>query len=127
MKNPNGVNRPVTESGVVTNLSDQDMCFCGRHVSLIDPTKEPSFLCYHCDKRYHTDCMKREKGTRTCTFCHLRRLVPNRQTKKVLFVGLLQKGRKRHEVHFPLAEEDNSSILPILVNLKAKANPFDKK
>lgn len=29
----------VTEGGAVVNLSDQVMCFCGKHVSLIDPNK----------------------------------------------------------------------------------------
>jgi hypothetical protein len=32
-------NNVVTESGAVTNLSDQDMCFCGKHVSLIEKSK----------------------------------------------------------------------------------------
>lgn len=36
-------NNVVTESGLVANLSDQDMCFCGKHVSLIEKSKESSF------------------------------------------------------------------------------------
>jgi hypothetical protein len=36
-------NNLVSESGVVANLSDQVMCFCGKHVSLIEKSKEHSF------------------------------------------------------------------------------------
>lgn len=62
----------------MTNLSDQDMCFCGKHVSLIESTKEPFFECMHCNKKYHTDCMKRSIESKTCSFCHLRKLIPTR-------------------------------------------------
>lgn len=52
----NGVdnNNVVTESGVVSNLTDQVMCFCGKHVSLIELNKEPSLFCFQCSKRYHS-------------------------------------------------------------------------
>lgn len=36
-------NNVITESGLVANLSDQVMCFCGKHVSLIEKSKESSF------------------------------------------------------------------------------------
>jgi len=36
-------NNVVSESGIVANLSDQVMCFCGKHVSLIEKSKELSF------------------------------------------------------------------------------------
>ena len=43
----------VAESRPVTNLIDQDMCFCGENVSLIVESKETTLLCRHCNKRYH--------------------------------------------------------------------------
>lgn len=35
----NSNNNVVTEGGIMANLSDQVMCFCGKHVSLIEPNK----------------------------------------------------------------------------------------
>jgi len=40
--------------------------------------------------------MKRPLDAKLCSFCHLRLLIPDREVKKTLFVGLLQKGRKKH-------------------------------
>lgn len=50
--------------------------------------------------------MKREGSSQICSYCHLKKLVPNRQTKKVLFVGVLCKGKKKHQITFNLTEED---------------------
>jgi hypothetical protein len=50
-----------------------------------------------------------------CSFCHLRKLIPNRDTKRVIFLGLLQKGRKKHEITFNLTEEDLSIQFKIQV------------
>lgn len=36
-------NNVIKESGLVADLSDQVMCFCEKHVSLIEKNKEPSF------------------------------------------------------------------------------------
>ena len=84
--------------GSVTNLSGQDMCLCGKHISLIDPIKEQTLRCFHCKKRYHPQCMKRHYTMQVCTFCHLKYMSPVMPVKKMLFVGLLLRGRKTHEI-----------------------------
>jgi hypothetical protein len=52
--------------------------------------------------------MKKKAGTRHCSMCHLKRIIPNKQVKKVLFVGLLKKSKKKHEFTIYLSEEDLS-------------------
>lgn len=94
--NNNNMINFISESGNVTNLSDQDMCFCGKHISLIETSKDPYFHCVHCEKKYHTTCMKRNSEAKSCSFCHLRRLLPNREVKTTIFVGLLGKGKRKH-------------------------------
>ena len=102
------INKGVTESGTVPNLIDQDMCFCGKHIDLVASSTEPTINCVYCQKKYHADCMKRDVDLEVCAFCHLKLMLPNRQVKKTLFVGLLLKGRKRHEFTVPISEEDLS-------------------
>lgn len=104
----NNANLLISDTGPVLNLSDQDMCFCGKHVSLIEKGNEPFFLCYHCSRTYHTECMKKSVSSRNCSFCHLRMLIPHRQVLKTLFVGLLKKGKKKHDVQLYLTDEDLS-------------------
>ena len=93
---------------MVTNISDQDMCFCGRHVSLIENSAESHFECQHCRRKYHTECMKRPPEAKTCCYCHLQRMIPHRPVIRVLFVGLLRKNRKKQEISLPLSEEEMS-------------------
>jgi hypothetical protein len=32
----------------------------------------------------------------SCSYCHLRELIPMKEVMKTLFVGVLKQGRKRH-------------------------------
>jgi hypothetical protein len=94
-----------SEVDFVNNLADRGICICEKEVVV----KEGStFSCVHCGSNYHLECMKKKAGTKYCVYCHLRRLLPNRETKKVLFMGVLRKGKKRHEFTITLQEEDLS-------------------
>lgn len=50
--------------------------------------------------------MKRKLGTKNCAFCHLTLMIPNKEVKKVLFMGVLKKGKRKHECIMPLIESD---------------------
>lgn len=41
--------------------------------------------------------MKKKPGTQFCSMCHLRLMLPNKEVKKVIFMGLLRKSKKKHE------------------------------
>ena len=79
----------VTKRECVTNLLNHVKCFCGKQASLIG--SKFTLLCFYCNKNYHSDCMKRASSNKMCSLCHLKRLTLHRETKKVLFVGLLDK------------------------------------
>jgi hypothetical protein len=42
------------------------------------------------------------KKLASCSYCHLKCLVPLKQVMKPLFVGVLKQGRKRHGITFNL-------------------------
>lgn len=50
--------------------------------------------------------MQRRRNCKQCSQCHLQKLIPTRKVIKTLFVGLLPKGRRKHEVRFDTKEED---------------------
>lgn len=50
-----------------------------------------------------TDPLKKLLG---CSFCHLRKLIPTKDTVKTVFLGVLKQGRKRHEITFNLDLDD---------------------
>lgn len=50
--------------------------------------------------------MKKKMSSTHCSFCHLALLVPHKKVKKTLFLGVLKKGVKRHEISFSMGVED---------------------
>jgi hypothetical protein len=52
--------------------------------------------------------MKKKPGARHCSICHLKRMLPNKEVKKVLFMGVLKKSKKKHEFNLYLSDEDLS-------------------
>lgn len=52
--------------------------------------------------------MKRKSTTTYCCYCQLKFMIPNKEVKKVLYMGVLKKQRKRHEFMFTLTEDDMS-------------------
>ena len=60
-----------------------------------------------------------------CSYCQLKMMIPNKEVKKVLFIGMLKKNRKRHEFKFVMTEEDLTSRYKVQVRsfrLKEMAN-----
>lgn len=52
--------------------------------------------------------MKKKPGTKHCSMCHLRKMLPNKEVKKVLFMGVLKKSKKKHEFNIYLSDDDLS-------------------
>lgn len=52
--------------------------------------------------------MKKKAGSKHCTMCHLKKMLPNKEVKKVLFMGIMKKSKKKHEFNVYLSEEDLS-------------------
>jgi hypothetical protein len=48
--------------------------------------------------------MKKSFKDKSCSYCHLEKLIPLREVKKILFFGILKKGSKKHEIKINLAE-----------------------
>ena len=94
------------------NLSTRQVCLCGKACAMMQPKKDHVFKCYHCNLYYHIECMHRGKNQliqtdpikrlAACSYCHLKELIPMKETMKTLFVGVLKQGRKRHEIIFNL-------------------------
>ena len=115
------VNVSVIETPKSTNMNDtyevanlvvRNVCLCGKSCFMITNKKDYSFECYHCKLYYHIQCMQRGKNSVSqsdpikklvsCSFCHLRELIPTRKVWKTLFQGVLKQGRKKHSIIFNL-------------------------
>lgn len=91
------------------------MCFCGKHLGTLSASQNVLFTCFYCDRRYHADCMRRTEESQLCLYCNLKRLIPNKEVKKILFAGILQKNRKKHIIKFSMLEQDLSIRFKIQV------------
>ena len=85
---------------LVNNLSvDKQKCIC--QVKIVEED-ESLFSCQNCKGLYHKECMKRNKY---CSFCHLKKMLPLKKIVKEVFVGVLEKGKAKHEIHFHFKED----------------------
>lgn len=64
---------------------------------------ESSFECEDCGGHYHRKCQPRKNN---CSSCQLKNMNPLHRVSKELFVGVLRKGIKKHEIEFKLGDED---------------------
>jgi hypothetical protein len=44
--------------------------------------------------------MKKTNLSKSCTFCHLKYLIPLKRHSETLFTGIMKKGVKKHELKF---------------------------
>ena len=90
------------DSNYLPNLSNKRQCLC---LTLCENIvlSEDSFYCQHCENIYHTRCMRKQADSRNCVICHLRMMIPNRLVTEEIFVGKLDKGKKKHEIMFQVS------------------------
>lgn len=86
----------------VNNLASLGICLCEKAIT----SKENTFVCIHCGYTYHLECMKKKMGASHCSLCHLQNILPNKEVKKVLFLGQLKKNKKKHEFSIILSDDD---------------------
>ena len=89
---------------IVSNISSGGTCVCEKQVT--SASTNNTFGCTNCGFTYHNECMKRKEKIKHCTMCHLKLLLPNKQSKRVFFMGYLRRGKKRHEFSFFMNEDD---------------------
>lgn len=82
----------------VMNLTSKGICICDQVVIPLDDT----FICVHCNYCYHYSCMKQKSKAKHCSYCYLSKMLPNKEVKKTLFIGLLKKGIKKHQFSIKL-------------------------
>jgi transcription elongation factor Elf1 len=88
------------------NLIKNMNCFCENPRSL-SSNDDQTFKCFHCNGLFHTSCMKKKvksAAMESCAYCFLEKMSPLRKVVKPLFVGLMRKTFKKHQVSFFIPE-----------------------
>lgn len=83
---------PSNDKETVANVDGKGVCICETSV---EPSGEV-FTCVHCSNTYHFGCMRRNPKLEHCLYCHLKYMIPIKPVRETLFVGILNKGIKRH-------------------------------
>lgn len=81
------------------SLSDRPQCICNSPRP-INQDNEYAFRCKHCDRLFHTVCMKKNANAQYCAYCHLERMIPMSKVVSTVFITELRKSARKHFAKF---------------------------
>lgn len=82
-------------------------CFCPNQREIVSKD-DFSFECVHCNRLYHTVCMKKKFNSEFCPYCHIQKMAPLKRVQKTVYLGLFRKNVRKHiaNINFPYLENN---------------------